>query len=158
MSLRRSLMVDVGRHVRSVRTFLCLTQVELARASGVSQCAISRLENATGVATPHVVIVQVQRALAEGLRSLQERLPFSPEVLEMLQHPSMFAEASTNDRPLVADPILHEYLAQYVSVEPSLRPHLLSMVRASVEALVGSRTLRRGVAGPDDPPSSGASR
>ena len=56
-------MRDLGREVRRQREFLGLSQERLARAAGVSQGAVSRLEAGRGLATPLLVAVKIRLVL-----------------------------------------------------------------------------------------------
>src|SRR5215510_2797711 len=67
-------MRDVGAQVRRTRDFLGLSQEEVARLAGVSQGAVSRLETAHGLATPLLVVLKVQQAVAHHLRKLDPEL------------------------------------------------------------------------------------
>src|SRR5262249_11891184 len=60
----------LGRQERRVREFLGLSQQELARAAGVSQGAVSRLEAGRGLATPMLVILKINLALRRAIRTL----------------------------------------------------------------------------------------
>jgi transcriptional regulator with XRE-family HTH domain len=67
-------MRDLGREVRRLREFVGLSQERLARASGVSQGAVSRLEAGRGLATPLLVAVRIRLALIEALRAVDVAL------------------------------------------------------------------------------------
>src|SRR5262245_38851212 len=70
----RQWMRDFGQRLRRTRDFLGLSQEEVARLAGVSQGAVSRLETAHGLATPLLVVLKVQQAIAHHLRKLDPAL------------------------------------------------------------------------------------
>src|SRR5436309_15964295 len=79
----RAWMQDLGRRQRRLREFLGLSQEQLARLGGVSQGALSRLETARGLATPLLIILKINEALAREIRKLDPAL-VSAELREAL--------------------------------------------------------------------------
>ena len=57
-----------GEQHRRVRTFLGLSQDELARLAGVSQGAVSRLETGRGLSTPWAVVQKINLVFERALR------------------------------------------------------------------------------------------
>src|SRR5262245_64411788 len=58
---------DSGQRIRKAREFLGLSQDQLARLADVSQGAVSRVEAGRGLAAPVLTVVQLNRAMAEGI-------------------------------------------------------------------------------------------
>src|SRR5262245_48335111 len=67
-------MRGLGEQVLRVREFLGFSQEQLARIAGVSQGAVSRLENGRGVATPLLVVTKVSAALRTALGRVDPEL------------------------------------------------------------------------------------
>ena len=88
-------MAALGGRVRRVREFAGLSQEQLARAAGLSQGAISRLELAKGLGTPLLVVVKVQAALAAGLRALGSAIP--TEAQDALSLPPLASRAAAGN-------------------------------------------------------------
>src|SRR5436190_22322384 len=74
----REWMRGLGRQARRIREFLGLSQEQIARAAGVSQCAISRLEGGRALATPLLVVVKPNVAMRRALSGYDTEL-LSPE-------------------------------------------------------------------------------
>ncbi len=136
---QRTRMTALGTHVRTMRTFLHLTQEQLAKDAGVSQGAVSRLESGTGLATPYLVVLRVQHVLCAKLRAMDQDIALGDELTALLSHPSMLpdqdAPASVPARPITADPLLAPYLATFHRVSPRAREHLLTVVNAVAEVI-----------------------
>src|SRR5262245_63526823 len=67
-------MHELGAQVLRVREFLGLSQDQLARLAGVSQGAVSRLENGRGMATPLLVVTKTCHALRHALAHMDRTL------------------------------------------------------------------------------------
>lgn len=129
-------MRGLGRQVQRVREFLGLSQDQLARLAGVSQGAISRLENGRGMATPLLVVMKVNEALRAGLSRL-DPAHLSPEarrVVELTAHLASETGGFASYAP-AADVRSEELLKLYRSVPERQREQLLSIVRATASAL-----------------------
>ncbi|MCW5891655.1 MAG: helix-turn-helix transcriptional regulator [bacterium] len=129
-------MRGLGRQVQRLREFLGLSQEQLARLAGVSQGAISRLENGRGLATPLLVVLKVNEALRAGLSRL-DPAHLSPEARRVVELTAGLASDSGDFASYTpaADPRSEELLKLYRSVPDRLRDQLLSIVRATATAL-----------------------
>lgn len=150
---RRSLdwarwMRGLGRQVQRLREFLGLSQDQLARIAGVSQGAISRLENGRGLATPLLVVLKVNEALRSGLSRL-DPAHLSAEARRVLDLSAGIASDTGGFASYApaADERAEELLRLYRSVPERQREQLLSIVRATAGAL------RDTPAAPADAPS-----
>jgi transcriptional regulator with XRE-family HTH domain len=72
---RRGRLIHPPLYLRTIRLRRLMTQIELARASGVKQSTISHLERVANVRPAHVTVV----ALARALRIDADRLRFGPD-------------------------------------------------------------------------------
>src|SRR4029078_3091732 len=81
----RQWITEFGAHERRVREFLGLSQEQVARAAGVSQGAVSRLEGGRGLSTPFVGIMKITLALAHALKELDPDL-LTDEVRRFMRH------------------------------------------------------------------------
>jgi transcriptional regulator with XRE-family HTH domain len=126
-------MRALGLRMRQSRRFLGLSQEQLAIAAGVSQGAVSRLEAGTGLATPYLVVLHVQRALAAGIRKLEGTFP---EVTELLEHPTMLPNVEMPEPavPTFGDEALHAYVAAYRDAAPQTRTMLRTLVQTVAKA------------------------
>jgi transcriptional regulator with XRE-family HTH domain len=69
-------MQGLGRRMRRAREAIGISQADLARAAGVSQGAISRLETGRGLATPLLVVLKTAIGIREaGRRIAPEAMP-----------------------------------------------------------------------------------
>ncbi len=131
-------MQRFGRQTRRVRESVGLSQDELARVAGVSQGAVSRLENGRGVATPFVVVLKVNGALARELRKLDPSLLDERLQRAIVMHESI-APAVGNDTgdgmPIFRERYFGEVLDLLRSVPERQKPLCVAMVRALVGAL-----------------------
>lgn len=152
-------MRGLGRQVQRVREFLGFSQDQLARLAGVSQGAISRLENGRGMATPLLVVMKVNEALRAGLARL-DPAHLSPEarrVVELTGHLASDTGGFATYAP-AADPHAEDLLRLYRSVPERQREQLLSIVRATAQALresAGATTPAPPVAPPDRDDATG---
>jgi transcriptional regulator with XRE-family HTH domain len=140
-------MRGLGRQVQRVREFLGLSQDQLARLAGVSQGAISRLENGRGMATPLLVVMKVNEALRAGLSRL-DPAHLSPEarrLVDLTGHIASDTGGFASYAP-AADARSEDLLRLWRSVPERQRDQLLSIVRATATAL------RDASGGPASPP------
>lgn len=137
-------MQGLGRHVLRVREFLGLSQEELARRAGVSQGAISRLENGRGLATPLLVVMRVHEALRTGLARLDARA-LSPEARRMVAMSAVLPGAGREFGTFspASDDGIEEMVRLYRSVPERQRDQFLSVLRATAAALSGDPTATR---------------
>ena len=120
-----------------VREFLGLSQEQLARLAGVSQGAISRLENGRGLATPLLVVIKTCGALRGALSHLDQEI-LSPEARALVA-----VGAHIQDEhgvypsfPPTRDPGVEELLRLYNGLSQRQREQLLAVLRAMAAALV----------------------
>jgi len=130
-------MRDLGAQVLRVREFLGLSQEQLARLAGVSQGAISRLENGRGLATPLLVVIKTCEALRGALSHLDQEI-LSPEARALVA-----VGAHIQDEhgvypsfPPTRDPGVEELLRLYNGLSQRQREQLLAVLRAMAAALV----------------------
>ncbi len=131
-------MRDLGREVRRLREFVGLSQERLARAAGVSQGAVSRLEAGRGLATPLLVAVRIRVALTEALRAVDPAL-LSDELRHMVDDEHVIAFAVNGIRSDIAitrDRGLDEVIRLYYRLPERRRDAAVALVRAAMEALV----------------------
>ncbi len=127
----RQWMKDFGRRLRDTRDFLELSQEEVARLAGVSQGAVSRLETAHGLATPLLVVLKVQQALAHHLRQLDPGM-LSPELRRTLEFTDFLEAPFAGETQLTGDPGLDELVRFYRDTPERHRQQLLKVVGAAV--------------------------
>ena len=129
-------MRDLGREVRRLREFLGLSQERLARAAGVSQGAVSRLEAGRGLATPLLVAVKIRLVLIEGLRALDPAL-LSDELRRTVdaEHVVAFSVNGADPKVVAKDRGLDEVIQLYRRLPERQREPLLAILRAASEAL-----------------------
>jgi transcriptional regulator with XRE-family HTH domain len=135
-------MRTLGRQVRRVREFLGLSQEQLAKAAGVSQGAVSRLEAGRGLATPLLVVLRIHRTLHRALRALDPSL-LNDELRRALELDDVLAPAPDQSPDALPrqDAGLAEFLELYHALPPRERQTLLSIVRATAGALAGTAPL-----------------
>jgi transcriptional regulator with XRE-family HTH domain len=131
-------MRDFGRQERRVREFLGLSQEQLARLAGVSQGAVSRLEAGRGLATPMLVILKINLAVARALRALDPAL-LNEDLRRALDFEHLLSPPVGNvgfeATPITSDPDLEELVRLYRSLSDRQRQTFLSVVRATASAL-----------------------
>jgi len=134
----REWMRELGRRQRQLREFAGLSQEQLARAAGVSQGAVSRLEIARGLATPLLVVLKINAALARELRRLDPHM-LSPELREAVELQSTLVPKrgvlGFTELPLAEDRGLEEMVLLYRASPARHRQSLLSVLRAMVSGL-----------------------
>jgi transcriptional regulator with XRE-family HTH domain len=132
-------MRALGRQVRRVREFLGFSQEQLAKSAGVSQGAVSRLEAGRGLATPLLVVLRIHRTLHRALRAIEPSL-LNESLRRALELDDVLTPAPDDVRDTLPgpDPGLAEFLALYDSLPVRERQTLVSVVRATAEALAGA--------------------
>jgi len=128
-------MLDLGKRHRRLREFLGLSQDQLARLAGVSQGAVSRLETARGLATPLLIVLKINEALAEQLRHVDQTV-LSADLRAALDAQGRLSPSNAvafRDLPIVDEPQLGELILLYHETLERNRPALLSVMRALVE-------------------------
>ena len=100
--------------------------------------AVSRLETGRGLATPLLIVLKINGALARQLRGLDPTL-LSADLRAALdlQGPLIPSNAALalRDVPLAADPRLDELVRLYHETPARRRPSMLSVLRAMVAGL-----------------------
>jgi hypothetical protein len=108
------------------------------RSSPVSQGVVSRLEIARGLATPLLVVLKINAALARELRRLDPTI-LSPGLREAVDRQTALVSTGgilgSAELPLAEDRDLEELVRLYRSAPARHRPGLLSVLRAMVAAL-----------------------
>ncbi|MFN8545104.1 MAG: helix-turn-helix transcriptional regulator [Candidatus Binatia bacterium] len=133
----RQWMRNFGQQLRRAREFLGMTQEQIARLAGVSQGAVSRLETARGLATPLLVVLKVQRAVAEQLRRLDPAI-LSPELRGTLDLQTALVPplgAGTGRPAITSEHDVETLVRIYREASSRHRPLLLSILQAAVEGL-----------------------
>jgi transcriptional regulator with XRE-family HTH domain len=131
-------MRALGRQERRVREFLGLSQEQLAREAGVSQGAVSRLEAGRGLATPMLVILKINLALRNAIRTLDptilnDDLRRVLDIEERLSPPA--GDIGFSAVPLTRDPDLEDLVRLYRELPERQRAAFLSVARATAGAL-----------------------
>ena len=131
-------MRGLGAQVLRVREFLGLSQEQLARLAGVSQGAISRLENGRGLATPLLVVMKTCGALRSALGHLDQGI-LSPEARQLVQTGAHLPgeDAIYPSFAPTHDPGVEELLRLYHGLSQRQREQLLAVLRAMATALAG---------------------
>ena len=130
-------MRELGAQVLRVREFLGLSQDQLARLAGVSQGAVSRLENGRGMATPLLVVTKTCNAIRHALSRVDPELlsPDARRIVEIgMRLPDTHAPLLV-DTP-ADDPGIEELMRLYHRLSERQRQHLLAILRATAAALV----------------------
>jgi transcriptional regulator with XRE-family HTH domain len=128
-------MRAVGRQTRKVREFLGLSQDQLARMSGVSQGAVSRLEAGRGLSTPMLVGIKIHVALLKVLAALDPGI-LNPELrrhLGNLRADPAFAAFLAEAAP--PDPELEEIVRLYGTIPAGDRNTFVAVVSAASASL-----------------------
>ncbi len=134
----RRWMRDFGLRVRRTRDFLGLPQEQLAKAAGVSQGAISRLETGHGMATPLVIVLKVQQALAGQLRQLDPSA-LDADLRRTIDLVALLAIPAPGGVPDVPDePAIGRLVRLFRDTPERHREALLTIVDAAVAGLKAS--------------------
>jgi transcriptional regulator with XRE-family HTH domain len=133
-------MRDLGAQVLRVREFLGLSQEQLARLAGVSQGAISRLENGRGLATPLLVVMKTCSALRAALGHVDQAI-LSAEARQLVEGGTRVPGEDTIYPSFAPthDPGVEELLRLYHGLSQHQREQLLAVLRAMATALTGDR-------------------
>ena len=131
-------MRDLGAQVLRIREFLGFSQEQLARLAGVSQGAISRLENGRGLATPLLVVLKTCSAFRAALMHVDQEI-LSPEARQLvLVGAHILGEGDLYPSfPPTHDPGVEELLRLYNGLSQRQRAQLLAVLRAMAAALSG---------------------
>jgi transcriptional regulator with XRE-family HTH domain len=134
----REWMRGLGRQARRIREFLGLSQEQIARAAGVSQGAVSRLEGGRGLATPLLVVVKLNVAMRRALTSYDPEV-LSPEARAILDRDDLHVPDSGasqfREYPMAKDVGIEELVRLYRGLPERQREKLLAVVRAAASAL-----------------------
>jgi len=134
----REWMRGLGRQARRIREFLGLSQEQIARAAGVSQGAVSRLEGGRGLATPLLVVVKLNVAMRRALRAYDPDV-LSPEARAILERDDLHVPDSGASRfveyPMAKDVGVEELVRLYRGLPERQRDKMLGVVRATATAL-----------------------
>jgi transcriptional regulator with XRE-family HTH domain len=131
---RREWMRAFGRQVRRIRDFVGMSQEQVAKAAGVSQGAVSRLESAHGLATPHLVLMSIQQVLARKLAAMDPAL-LNDELRRAIDVATLLEIPFGMDASVTADAQLEELVRLYRQVPERHREALLAIVRAVADGL-----------------------
>ena len=117
----RAWMQDLGRRQRRIREFVGLSQDQLA------------LETGKGLATPLLIVLKINAALARELRKVDPAL-LSTELQEALEVQGALAPSGGvlgfTDLPLTPDDAIEELVRLYRRAPERQRAGVLSVVRA----------------------------
>ena len=134
----RGWMRDAGQQVRQVREFVGLSQEALAKAAGISQGAVSRLEHGRGVATPLLIFLRVHLVLAEALRAFDREVLNDParRMLDATRDISPAVEGvGTSLLPITRDAALDRVIQRYQSLTEPRRRAFAEVLDAAWAAL-----------------------
>jgi transcriptional regulator with XRE-family HTH domain len=134
----RQWMRDLGRQLRRVREFLGLSQEQVARLAGVSQGAVSRLETSRGLATPLLVVVRINLALARELGKLDPSLLDAGLRRTLDMQTALFNRSGPvgfDEQRLTDDPNLEALIRLYRETPERHRPAVISILQAAVTGL-----------------------
>ena len=126
-----------GALLRRIRTFLGLSQHEVAQAAGVSQATVSRLEIGRGTSTPFVVVLQVTLTLVNALRALDPSA-LSDDLRDLLDAQRLLAPLLDDDEaavPALTNPDVEEIVRLQAAIPGQSRALFLRAVRALAGAL-----------------------
>src|SRR5262249_7085215 len=139
----REWMRGLGRQARRIREFLGLSQEQIARAAGVSQGAVSRLEGGRGLATPLLVVVKLNGAMRRA-RSTYDPELLSPEARAILDRDDLHVPENGSTQfveyPMAKDVGVDELVRLYRGLPERQREKLLAVVRATASALSPGET------------------
>lgn len=127
-------MRELGAQVLRVREFLGLSQDQLSRLAGVSQGAVSRLENGRGMATPLLVVTKICGALRDALAHMDPTL-LSAEAQRIITSGLSLPDARRPFPSPAQDPGVEELLRVYHRLTERQRHQLLAVLRATATAL-----------------------
>jgi transcriptional regulator with XRE-family HTH domain len=130
-------MRQLGAQVLRVREFLGLSQEQLARVAGVSQGAVSRLENGRGMATPLLVVTKICAALRDALTHIDHSL-LSAEARLIVASGLQLPDPRRPCPSPAHDPGIEELLRIYHRLSDRQRKQLLAVLRATAAALAGA--------------------
>lgn len=142
----RQWITEFGAQTRRVREFLGLSQEQVARASGVSQGAVSRFEGGRGVSTPFVGIMKICLALAHALKQLEpdmltddaRRFMKHLDILRLPDDPGTPVHpVGTNFKKLQLspNPELVRVIHLYYELPDSKREAFLAVMEATISAI-----------------------
>jgi transcriptional regulator with XRE-family HTH domain len=144
----------LGRLVRHARHVLTLSQVDLAKRSGVSQGGVSRLEAGKGLGTPLVTFLKIYLVLVDELRRRDPRL-LDEDMRELLATADTMPAWVVDELPpapsVAQDPDLEQLISIFRQVPPSERPGFLSVMTATAGTLSSRAAVPRPPAGPGTP-------
>jgi transcriptional regulator with XRE-family HTH domain len=124
----RALTRRLGQRTLQLRELLGFSQDRLAKVSGVSQGAVSRVEAGKGSATPLITYAKVFTLFA---RELDRTRPdaFTPEIQDFLRAVRKLAPVFwEDDAPLVSDAGLGRLMSAYAALRDSEREAFLRCV------------------------------
>jgi transcriptional regulator with XRE-family HTH domain len=132
----REWLRNLGRRQRQLREFAGLSQEELARLAGVSQGAVSRLEIARGLATPLLIVLKINAALARELRRLGPTV-LTPELRDAIEQQAMLVGTrgvlGAQEPPIAEERELEEIVRLYRAAPGSRRQGFLTVLRAMLD-------------------------
>jgi transcriptional regulator with XRE-family HTH domain len=134
-------MRELGAQVLRVREFLGLSQDQLSRIAGVSQGAVSRLENGRGMATPLLVVTKICGALRDGLSHMDPSL-LSAEAQRIITSGMSLPDARQPFPSPAQDAGVEELLRTYHRLSEWQRHQLLAVLRATAAALAAESVSR----------------
>jgi transcriptional regulator with XRE-family HTH domain len=130
-------MRSCGALLRRLRTFLGLSQHEVARAAGLSQATVSRLEMGRGISTPFVVVLQVTLTLLNALRALDPSAMSDDlrDLLDLRRSLAPLLDGEEIATPPLTNPDVEELVRLHATVQGESRTLFLDAVRALAAAL-----------------------
>jgi transcriptional regulator with XRE-family HTH domain len=136
-------MRDLGQQLRRLREFAGLSQDQVARLAGVSQGAVSRLEIARGLATPLMIVMKINLALAGELRKLDQAI-LDPDLRRPLDIQDALRSPERALRPeaiqLLSDPHFTTLVRLYRETPERRREGLLAIMSTVAAGLKGKAT------------------
>jgi hypothetical protein len=135
-----------GTHVRCIREFVGLSQERLARAAGVSQGAVSRLEGGRGLATPLLIVLRIQSTLAAALRAVDPAF-LSDDMRALVEREHVVSFHFDGHAPALAkNAAAGELMALFHGLPEARRAKALAIFRTVVDALGTEEEDQQGVA------------